>query len=336
MRPTQEDVAQRAGVSRALVSLVMRDAPNVSPARRDVVLKAADDLGYRPNASARSLATKEVRTFGVLIHDVTNPYFGLLYSSVADAAEAAGYDLLVGPGTRSPERERSLVTTLLEHQIAGLVLLSPMIGAADLRRLARTVPSVVVGIGVPIDGIDVVTTDEVDAATHAVRHLVELGHRDIVHVSGGSARPAIARADGYRAAMASAGLEARVVPGDFTAEAGRQAGRALCETGALPTAVVAANDLTAVGIMGALRAHGVDVPGEVSVVGYDDSQVAALDLVDLTSVRQSVEAFGTAAVGRLAARIESPGGPGTLQPIAASLVVRGSTGPARGATARGR
>ena len=325
MRPTQEDVARRAGVSRALVSLVMRGATNVSPESREAVLAASRELGYRPNANARSLASKQVRTFGVLIHDVTNPYFGLLYSSVADAADRAGYDLLVGPGTRSSERESALVRTLLEHQIAGIVLLSPMMRVADLRRLAASVPSIVVGIGDPVAGIDVVTTDEVQAARAVVDHLVELGHRHIVHVSGGDVRPARARAAGYREAMAAHGLDTHVVPAEFTAEAGRRAGRRLLAEGTLPTAVVAANDLVAVGVMGALQAEGVRVPQDVSIVGYDDSQVARLDLVGLTSVRQSVEAFGEAAVERLAARIRQPDGRAVVQRLPASLVVRSST-----------
>ncbi|MFQ6171810.1 LacI family DNA-binding transcriptional regulator [Oryzobacter sp. R7] len=329
MRPTQEDVARRAGVSRALVSLVMRGATNVSPESRRTVLAAADALGYRPNASARSLASKEVRTFGVLIHDVTNPYFGLLYSAVADAADRAGYDLLVGPGTRSGRREAALVATLLEHQIAGMVLLSPMMRPAELRRLAATVPSVVVGIGDPVTGIDAVTTDEVRASREVVDHLVGLGHRSITHVSGGRVRPARARTQGYLAAMAAHDLEPRVVAGDFTADGGREAGRAIVASGELPTAVVAANDLAAVGVMGVLEAEGVAVPGEVSVVGCDDSQIARLDLVGLTSVRQAVDELGATAVELLAARIADPGTPAVVRRLGASLEVRRTTGPAR-------
>ncbi|WP_392544612.1 LacI family DNA-binding transcriptional regulator [Oryzobacter telluris] len=331
MRPTQEDVARRAGVSRALVSLVMRDAPNVSPTRRRTVLRAADELGYRPNASARSLASKEVRTFGVLIHDVTNPYFGLVYGSVAAAAERAGYDLLVAPGTRSPEREVSLVRTLLEHQIAGLVLLSPMMRTADLQRLSGTVPCVIIGSDTSVAGVDAVTTDEVQAARLVVEHLVGLGHRDIAHVTGGPTRPARDREAGYRAVMAEAGLEPRVVPGEFTPEGGREGGEGLMALDPLPTAVMAANDLTAVGVMGVLRARGVDVPGDVSVVGFDDSQIAALDLVGLTSVRQPVDAFGDAAVARLAELVAETGGEARTQHIPAELVIRSSTGPVRGA-----
>ena len=107
MGPTQEDVARRARVSRALVSLVMRGSPNVSEQRRRRVLRAAEELGYRPNAYARSLASKRLHTIGVLINDVTNPYFGGVYSSLAAAAEEAGFDLLVAPGTRSATKEEA-------------------------------------------------------------------------------------------------------------------------------------------------------------------------------------------------------------------------------------
>ena len=137
MGPTQEDVAKKAKVSRALVSLVMRGAPNVSEQRRRRVLRAAEELGYRPNAYARSLASKRLHTIGVLINDVTNPYFGGVYSSLATAAEEAGFDLLVAPGTRSATKESALVRTLLEHRVAGLALLSPLMPTTELRQPHR-------------------------------------------------------------------------------------------------------------------------------------------------------------------------------------------------------
>ncbi|MEZ5193174.1 MAG: LacI family DNA-binding transcriptional regulator [Nocardioides sp.] len=164
MRPTQEDVARRARVSRALVSLVMRDAPNVSERSRLKVLRAAEELGYRPNAFARSLASKQVSTIGVLINDVTNPYFGGVYASFAAAAEKAGYDLLVAPGIRSASKEVTLVNTLLEHRVAGLALLSPIMPTTQLRRITSAWPSVIVGSEVSIADVDVVTTDERQAA----------------------------------------------------------------------------------------------------------------------------------------------------------------------------
>lgn len=326
MAVTQEDVARRAGVSRALVSLVMRDSPHVSPKRRKKVLEVAQELGYRPNAHARSLASKAVHTFGVLIHDVTNPYFASVYTSVATAAEQVGYDLLLGAGTRSRTREKALIATLFEHRIAGLVLLSPLMGPKALRDLAASVPVVLVGSGTPVTGIDAVTTDEVAAATSVVEHLVALGHHDIVHVSGGHSRPGRARAAGYRAAMTAAGLEPRVISADFTPDAGALAGETVLELPELPTAVIAANDLVAVGVIGTLRAHGVAVPEDVSVVGYDDSQIASLDLVSLTSVRQPVDRFGSAAIALLVERIKHPDRPAVVQTLPATLVERSTAG----------
>ncbi len=325
MRPTQEDVARRANVSRALVSLVLRDAPNVSDRSRRKVLRAAEDLGYRPNAFARSLASKQVRTIGVLINDVTNPYFGGVYASFAAAAEKAGYDLLVAPGIRSPTKEVSLVNTLLEHRVAGLALLSPIMATKDLRRITTAWPCVVVGSEVSIAGVDVVTTDERQAATVVIEHLTGLGHREIVHITGGSNRAARDRATAYRQTMKEFGLTPREIPGTFTDRGGQQGARALLDLSPRPTAVVAANDLIAVGAMGVFRSAGLSVPDDVSVVGYDDSQIAQLELIGLTSVRQSVDRFGTAAVEMLVDRIAGTQSGTVVQRIASDLVERSTT-----------
>ncbi len=334
MRPTQEDVARRARVSRALVSLVLRDAPNVSDRSRRKVLKAADELGYRPNAFARSLASKRVRTIGVLINDVTNPHFGAVYASFATAAEHVGYDLLVAPSLRSATKETSLVNTLLEHQVAGLALLSPLMPAKELARIGTAWPCVVIGDGVSIAGIDVVTTDEHQAARLALEHLVALGHRDIVHITGGGTRAGRDRARAYRQTMAELGLQPREVPGAFTDQGGQQAARAILEMSPRPTALVAANDLIAVGAMGVLRSAGVKVPQEMSVIGFDDSQVARLELIGLTSIRQPIDRFGDAAVAMLVERIEGRTTGTIVQRLDPELVVRRTTAPASSRVSR--
>jgi DNA-binding LacI/PurR family transcriptional regulator len=323
--PTQEDVAKKAKVSRALVSLVMRGAPNVSDQRRRRVLKVAEELGYRPNAYARSLASKRLDTLGVLINDVTNPYFGGVYSSLAAAAEAAGFDLLVAPGTRSATKESALVRTLLEHRVAGLALLSPLMPTAELRRLTTSWPTVLIGRDASIAGVDVVTTDELQAARLVLDHLTGLGHRHIVHITGGANRSARDRASGYRTAMRELGLEAREVAGAFSHEGGQQGAREILAMTPLPTAVVAANDLVAVGAMGVFESQGLRVPTDLSVVGYDDSQIAQLDLVQLTSVCQGIDQFGSAAIQLLMDRIADPDTPRAVQRIETNLVVRRTT-----------
>ena len=329
MGPTQEDVAKKARVSRALVSLVMRDSPNVSEQRRRRVLRAAEELGYRPNAYARSLASKRLHTIGVLINDVTNPYFGGVYSSLATAAEETGFDLLVAPGTRSAKKEIALVHTLLEHRVAGLALLSPLMPTKELRSLTSSWPTVLVGRDTSIANVDVVTTDEQQAARLVLDHLTAQGHRNIVHVTGGSNRPAQDRAKAYRAAMRELGLEPREVAGAFTHEAGQEAAREIAAMTPLPTAVVAANDLIAVGAIGVFESLGLRVPEQVSVVGYDDSQIARLDLVQLTSVCQGVDQFGSAAIDLLLNRIDDRATPRVVQRIETTLVQRRTTSPPR-------
>lgn len=328
MGPTQEDVARRARVSRALVSLVMRDAPNVSEARRRRVLKAADELGYRPNAFARSLASKSVRTIGVLINDVTNPYFGGVYSSFADAAERAGYDLLVAPGTRSASREVALVNTLLEHRVAGLALLSPIMASSHLRSFVAAWPSVVIGREMSLPGVDVVTTDERHGARTVIKHLTDLGHRHIAHISGGANRSARDRATAYRRTMAEFGLQLTEISGTFTAQGGQAGAHKLLALRPVPTALIAGNDLIAVGAMGVFAAAGLRVPDDISVVGYDDSQIASLDLIRLTSMHQPVEEFGPAAVSLLKQRMDGLATGTTTQRIEPTFVTRDTTGPA--------
>ncbi len=325
MGPTQEDVAKKAKVSRALVSLVMRGEPNVSEQRRRRVLQAAEQLGYRPNAYARSLASKRLSTLGVLINDVTNPYFGGVYSSLASAAEQAGFDLLVAPGTRSAAKEAALVRTLLEHRVAGLALLSPLMATKELRALTASWPTVLIGRDASLPGVDVVTTDEHQAARLVLEHLTALGHRDIVHITGGSNRSAKDRAKAYRRVMRELGLQPVELPGTFSHEGGQEAARRIVALSPVPTAVVAANDLVAVGAMGVFESLGLRVPDDISVVGYDDSQIARLDLVQLTSVCQGVTRFGSAAVELLVDRIEDPGTPRVVERIETTLVERRTT-----------
>lgn len=332
MRPTQQDVADRAEVSRALVSLVMRGSESVSPESRARVLAAASALGYRPNAHARSLAKKEVRTVGVLINDMANPYFGGVYAALEVAAEQAGLDLLVAPGNRSGGREVTLVNTLLEHSVAGLALLSPVMSRDDLARLVAATPTVLVGREERLPGVDVVTIDERYAVRQVVDHLVGLGHRRIAHIDGGEEnRPSHDRTLAFVEAMTERGLEPVVVPGAFTPEGGAAGAEVLLRRTEPPTAIFAANDLAAVGAMGVFRGRGFDVPRDISVVGYDDSQIARLDLVRLTSVQQPIADFGARAVTMLGERVAGLRTRSRVERLVANLVVRDTTGPMRAA-----
>ena len=328
--PTMEDVAREAGVSRALVSLVMREQPNVSAARRTRVLDAANRLGYRPNAMARSLASRRTRTVGVILDDLRNPFFAEIAGGVEELASELGYQLLLGAGGRQARRERTALATLLEYRVDGVILVSPRMRSADIAAAAAEVPVVMVGRQVRNIDADFVMIDERHGTRLVLDHLIGLGHLDIAHVDGGTGAAGPQRKAAFLRGMRAQRLGARavVVPGDFTEEAGVTAARRLLALPELPTAVFAANDLVAVGLLGGFDQSGVEVPGEVSIVGYDNVSIAHLAHVSLTTVDQPRTEMGRMALELLLDRIDNRR-PSIVRMVEPTLVVRSTTAPPR-------
>ncbi|MDV3128230.1 LacI family transcriptional regulator [Mycobacterium sp. 21AC1] len=318
-RPTLHDVAARAGVSRALVSIVMREAPGASDATRERVRQAANELGYRPDPRARMLRSQRTNLLGVVFTAGQEFHAGLV-DGVYRAAEQRGYDVLLSCVTPHHD-ERKAVRTLLDDRVEALVLIGPELPTRELVELDTRLP--VVAVARKARGVDVVRNNDVFGAGLAVEHLAGLGHTAITYLDGGRAPGAAERRKGYRTAASAAGVGATIVNGGSTERAGAAAATALLES-PLPTAVFAFNDRCALGFIDVAIRAGVRVPHDVSVVGFDDSPLAGLTHVDLTTVGQDSAQLADLAVGRAVERIDSTDARVDLV-CEPKLVIRGST-----------
>lgn len=324
--PTIRDVARASGVSPALVSVVFRGVPGASEETRARVFAAAERIGYRANRTASLMKLRRTMHLGVTLK-VRNAFHAELAEHIQAAAAAAGYEIVPSLVTATHD-EALAVETLLGFRCESLILLGSQLPAARLRDLAREVPLILVGRLAVLDNVAVVRSADYRGQALVVDHLAGLGHRDIVHVDGGRQPISALRRRGYQAAMRRHGLEdyARVVAGgDSEPDGQRAAAELLLRRDRLPTAVCAFNDHCALGVIDALGRAGVRVPGDCSVTGYDDSPVAQLRAVDLTSVSQEAALLAQAAVraaaGRLEGRVTGPADE-VLEP---RLVARGSS-----------
>ncbi|NYJ34407.1 LacI family DNA-binding transcriptional regulator [Nocardiopsis aegyptia] len=324
-RPTMEDVAARVGVSRALVSVVFRGAPGASARTRERVLAAAEEIGYRPDLAARTLASSRSRVLGVML-TLHNTFHADLVEAMYAEAEEVGYDLVLSAHAPTRHSEKA-VGALLGHRCDALVLLGPETGAHFLADLVERVPVVSVGRRFPGTRVDTVTTAEGPAVRQALNHLRDLGHRDIAHLDGGGGAGSDERRRSYRDWMRRVGLadHVRVLPGDHTEASGAEAAHRLLAGGRVPTALFAGNDRSAIGFLDAITRAGVRVPEDISLVGYDDIPLAGLAHIQLTTVRQDSAGLAREAVRLAIERLEKPSPAPRSSVLEPELVVRGTT-----------
>jgi DNA-binding LacI/PurR family transcriptional regulator len=325
--PNIRDVAREAGVSYQTVSRVLNDSPSIRPSTREQVLRVIDELGYRPNPAARALVTSRSGIIGVLSSQSALYGPATSIQAIEVAARDAGYRLSVTSiGTSEPDSIRSGLDFLRGQSIEALVVLAPQVGVFEaLSEMSIGVPFVTL----ESPGLDPgrsISVDQTRGARMAVRHLIDLGHTEILHIAGPSDwLEAQARVDGYRAELLEAGLTPRPeVVGDWTAEFGYRAGGEVLR-GRDFSAVFCSNDQMALGFLHACRDAGLSVPGELSVVGFDGTPESVHFAPALTTVRQNFLEIGNRAVALLLAEL---GGETDLDhgPIPPELVVRASTG----------
>ncbi len=329
-QPTMDDVAARAGVSRALVSLVMRDSPRVSERSREKVLAAAAELGYRPNLWARNLASGQTHTIGVMLNDLHNPYFTEMAEGVAASAAEAGMQILINSGWQREAGEIDAIEALLNLRTDGIVLGGPRLSLEVLGQLAAQIPTVSVSTYGQPDSFDTVSNDESFGGNLVVDHLVDLGHERIAHINAGQAAGGPERRAGFVDAMMRYGLAPIVAEGDFNESAGYEATGQLMALQNPPTAIYAANDLAAIGVLAKLQQLDVKVPDDISVIGYDDTLLAGTGAVSLTTLHQPRQQLGRRAMDLLLERIagRTEARHELMQP---RLIARSTTGRVKGA-----
>ncbi|MEI2277351.1 LacI family transcriptional regulator [Paenarthrobacter ilicis] len=324
-RPTLMDVAEAAGVSRALVSIIMRDAPGASEATRLKVQQAAKELGYRPDSRARLLRSTRTRLLGVS-YTTSQAFHAELVDAAYAGATARGYDIALS-AVANGRPETAAVESLLDLGCEALIMVSPHLSPEELAGYALRMPVVSLLRDDVGPAVDSVSSDDHAGIALAVEHLFSLGHRRIAHVDGGNAVSGPQRRAAFTQEMKVRGLDPHIVTGGPTEEDGLRAGRSLQAN--LPTAVVAFNDRCALGVWESLRAAGLRVPEDVSIMGYDDSQFARLGYVQLSSISQDAPLLARAAVDRAVDRLEGTTSAGHLV-LTPHLVVRRTTGPAPG------
>jgi len=301
----------------------LRGLAGVSDQTRQRVLDAAAELGYSRNLAASTLASKRSGLIGVIVGDLHNPFFADLSDAVSAVAESNGLRVLLGTGHYERRRELAAIETFRNLGADGVIIVGTRIGAATIERIDEKMPVVAVACLPRAGRLDRVVVDDRLGGRLATQHLIERGHTDIAHIHGGAGAGGRERLAGFRDAMSAAGLPAtRVVGGGFTAEVGAKAAIELADD--LPTAVFACSDVVAWGAIAEFGRLGVVIPGDLSIVGYDNSSTAAPVGDLLTSIDGDLRTLGRRSVELLLERLGGRTDP-VLETVPPGLVIRKST-----------
>ncbi|WP_371573227.1 LacI family DNA-binding transcriptional regulator [Streptomyces sp. NBC_01314] len=339
-RVTITDVGRSAGVSTSAVSKVLNNAYGVSPAMRERVQRAMAELGYRPHAAARGMRGRTY-TLGVLLASIRNAFYADLLDGVNTALRGTEYALFLGSsGSSEMEEQTRLIHAMVDRQMDGLILIAPAVARTEVVRIAAEVPTVVIGHHDPSPAYDCVVNQDGAGVDLVIDHLVALGHRDIAHISHPTVRgsqweqrPEHHVRAAYRTAMTRHGLAdlTRVVHSGYSDTGGYTGARELLTSTRPPTAIFAGADVAATGVFRAAAELGLRIPDDLSLAGYNNTSVAALTPVNLTSVDQAGPMMGETAARLLLERIEKRRDRAVVTASTPHLVTRGTTAPPPGA-----
>jgi LacI family transcriptional regulator len=312
LQPTIGDVARRAGVSRATVSRVLNKYPHVRPRVRATVQQAVRALGYRPDHVARSLARRETQTLGLVVADITNPFYAETARAIVETARGHGYNVILCNTDNLPRLEEEYVEVLRQRRVDGIIFGSVFLRDPLVEGLVDAgYPCVMYNRRLRSGRGNYIVLDNVRASRDLTRHLLRLGHRRIGFITGlRESSTAAGRLQGYREALRAARISVDshlIRPGAFKAENAQHAAQELLKLRRRPTAIVAGNDLMALGVIQTAGEFGLQVPEDLAVVGFDDIQIAAHRAIQLTTMAQQKTEMGRLAVSWVLEIIRDPG-----------------------------
>ncbi|WP_025774744.1 LacI family DNA-binding transcriptional regulator [Neomoorella thermoacetica] len=330
MRITIKDIAQRSGVSCSTVSRVLTNHPNVDPKTRERVKQVIDELGYRPSRIARGLVMGQINVVALIIGDIRNPFYAELTRAVKDILNKEGYMVVVSDSDYDPQKEEIYIRAAEEYGFAGIIMITAMETEALIQQLEKLrCPVVLLNRYLPSVETDVISVDNYLGGYLAAEHLIKLGHRNIAHLAGFKNSSATRdRLRGFIDAHVHYGIQLnqeRIVYGNLQMEAGYKFAKEYLSQNEDITAVFCGNDLMALGLIEALYEEGKEIPRDISVIGYDDIDMASLARVKLTTIRQPQYEMGQTAAEVLIDRMKGKIGAPKRIIFTPKLIIREST-----------